>query len=122
MVTAICSLIFTVCTLAHFDKWRNIAGYPKIEAWDPGTEIQTGVDINHTSRGVDESNPYIPVPLPTWFQHHPRSQGNESRVIIFVRSFEGQDETTCRSSTCWTWRSTNRVCWSSSITTIHLPT
>jgi len=78
--------------LAHFDKWRNATGYPKIGAWDPNSTLPMTIRDNHTDRGVNETNPYVSADLPSWFQHHTRGQGNESRTITFLRNYTGQDQ------------------------------
>ena len=57
--------------IAHFDAWRKLFGYDNITAWDPGTTLPVGIDINHTNRGLT----YISDPLPSWFKHYPRGEG-----------------------------------------------
>ena len=78
--------------IAHFDAWRELFGYPKIIAWDPGTFLPTGVGVNHSNRSVNEINPYTPWVLPSWFRHHSGAEGPENRTILFVRSFADQNQ------------------------------
>ena len=62
--------------IAHFDAWRKLFGYNNITAWDPGTLLHMGADVNHTNRGLT----YIPDPLASWFKHQPRAEGPEFRT------------------------------------------
>jgi hypothetical protein len=78
--------------IAHFDAWRDLFGYPRIIAWDPGTSLPVGVEIDHANRRVNETDPYTPLTLPSWFRHHQGAEGPENRTILFVRSFPGQDQ------------------------------
>ena len=59
--------------LAHFDGFRNVFGYPPIEAWDPGTPLPTGYSVDHDSRDIS----YLPEEIPSWFTAQP--SGNASR-------------------------------------------
>jgi hypothetical protein len=78
--------------IAHFDAWRNLFGYPQVTAWDPGTQLPTGVEFNHTNRDVNDTSPYSPLVLPSWFRNQPGADGLENRVILFMRNFTGQNQ------------------------------
>jgi Common central domain of tyrosinase len=78
--------------IAHFDAWRNLFGYSPIVAWDPGTSLPTGVELNHTNRDVNDTNPYVPFALPTWFRNQPGADGPENRTILFIRNFTDQNQ------------------------------
>jgi hypothetical protein len=60
--------------LAHFDAFRSVFGYPPIEAWDPGTPLPSGSDVDHEARS---NTSYIPDVLPSWFMAHPSGNGPE---------------------------------------------
>jgi hypothetical protein len=62
--------------LAHFDTFRNVFGYPPIKAWDPGTPLPSGSDIDHDARSI---NSYISQGLPSWFMAHPSGNGPVER-------------------------------------------
>ena len=78
--------------IAHFDAWRSLFGYPPITSWDPSTVLPKGVEFNHTKRSVNETNPYSPIALPPWFKNQPGADGPENRSIMFIRSFDGQNQ------------------------------
>jgi hypothetical protein len=78
--------------IAHFDAWRNLFGYPSIITWDPGTALPLGIEVNHTMRDVNDTNPYRPLTLPQWFRNQPGADGLENRSITFVRNFTGQNQ------------------------------
>lgn len=60
----------------HFDAWRKEFGYPNITAWNPGTPLPQGIDVNHTNRNPS----YVLQPLPTYFQIQPSGDGPTDRV------------------------------------------
>jgi hypothetical protein len=62
--------------IKHFDKWRSEFGYPIIEPWDPGNNIEIGVDMNHTER----DRVYNRVALPEWFKFHQQNTILENRT------------------------------------------
>ena len=41
--------------LAHFDGFRNVFGYPPIEAWDPGTPLSSGSSVDHDARNINHT-------------------------------------------------------------------
>lgn len=55
--------------IAHFDLWRTTFGYDNVTAWNPGSELPSGIDVDHAKRRVNETHPYVPRPLPLWFSH-----------------------------------------------------
>ena len=74
--------------LAHFDVYRTTFGYPNISAWNPGEELKSSIQTGH-----DDRNPtYVPLALPPWFKQHANEDGQEKRIITFVRRFEGQNQ------------------------------
>lgn len=47
----------------RFNNWREEFGYPQIDAWNPGTPLPTGADVNHANR----NGTYTLTPRPTYF-------------------------------------------------------
>jgi Common central domain of tyrosinase/Bacterial TSP3 repeat len=78
--------------LAHFDYWRNLFGYPKIEQWNPDTKIDTGSDIDHANRHEEgnfcvygsECGNYSTLidPLPNYFRISGNGSGGEIRPFV----------------------------------------
>jgi hypothetical protein len=68
--------------IAHFNLWRNTFGYDNIKAWNPEFQPERGIDINHVNRDpINETHPYEPHPLPSWFKHQRGGEGNETRDV-----------------------------------------
>jgi chitodextrinase/regulation of enolase protein 1 (concanavalin A-like superfamily) len=47
----------------RFNSWRQEFGYPPVQAWNPGTPLPTGPDVNHGNRLAN----YVLTPPPAWF-------------------------------------------------------
>ena len=48
--------------LDRFSSWRNEFGYPKLVVWVSGTQIPTGVEIDHPGRNPSAQNKGAPKP------------------------------------------------------------
>ncbi len=69
--------------LAHFDAWRDLFGYPRIQQWNPDAEIESGVEINHSNRhenGPDGSYLDLIGPMPEYFRIHDDGDGPVNRI------------------------------------------
>lgn len=74
--------------IAHFDKYREIFGYPAISAWNPETKMESNVTINHHDRTPN----YEPLSLPTWFKFNNNISDLPPREVYFVKNASGPDQ------------------------------